>query len=257
MVPHAFGQSGGGGVSEAVREVAVGEAEGGAESGENARYRRRVFVIVAAIAGLAAAQVAYALAIGNRFLLKDGIDWIYDVILWLVALAVFGRGRRFESLAALGVAGVIGFATLHTGYDLWDKIVTGRRPEVWVAGWSAFTAIGLALFVVALMLRFRRADNPLIAATWLSSRNDAISTTAFAAVGFGARTHASQTPEILLDLFVMVLGVQAVIAIILRVRRDRREGAINKPPRAAGDLDGQAAGDNASSGTSTARDGFS
>jgi Co/Zn/Cd efflux system component len=248
---------GGGRVSAAAGEALTGEPIGEADGDENARYRRRVFVIVAAIAGLAAAQVAYALAIGNRFLLKDGIDWIYDVILWLVALAVFGRGRRFESLAALGIAGVIGFATLHTGYDLWDKIVTGRRPEVWVAGWSAFTAIGLALFVVALMLRFRRADNPLIAATWLSSRNDAISTTAFAAVGFGARTHASQTPEILLDLFVMALGVQAVIAIILTVRRDRRAGAINKPGDGRGDVDGQAAGDVASSDTRTVRDGFS
>lgn len=222
MVPHAFGQSGGGGVSEAVREVAVGEAEGGAESGENARYRRRVFVIVAAIAGLAAAQVAYALAIGNRFLLKDGIDWIYDVVLWAVALAVFGRGRRFEDLAALGVAGVMLVAGLHTGYDLWDKIATGRRAEIWVAGWSAFTAIGLALFVLGLMVRFRDAENPLIAATWLSSRNDAISTTAFAVVGFAARTSTSQVPEILLDLFVIGLSFQAVGAIVLKVRRDWR-----------------------------------
>ncbi|HUN12278.1 MAG TPA: hypothetical protein PLE50_08445 [Rhabdaerophilum sp.] len=189
---------------------------------EDRRYRRRVMFIVAVIAALALAQTLYALSIGNRFLLKDGIDWIYDVVLWAVALAVFGRGRRFEDLAALGVAGVMLVAGLHTGYDLWDKIATGRRAEVWVAGWSAFTAIGLALFVLGLMVRFRDAENPLIAATWLSSRNDAISTTAFAVVGFAARTSTSQVPEILLDLFVIGLSFQAVGAIVLKVRRDWR-----------------------------------
>lgn len=187
-------------------------------------YRRRVFLIVAVIASLSASQTIYALTIGNRFLLKDGIDWIYDVILWLVALAVFGRGRRFEEIAALGIGLVMLVAGAHTAYDLWDKIVTGRRAEMLVAGWSAFTAIGLALFAMALMLRFRRADNPLMTATWLSSRNDAISTTAFATVGFAARVAPSQMPEILLDIVLIGLSFQAAGAIFLSVRRDWQRG---------------------------------
>lgn len=208
------------------------------------RYRQRVLLIVGVIATLASVQTLYALQQANRFLLKDGIDWIYDVILWLVALAVFGRGRRFEELAALGVAGVMVIAGSHTAYDLWDKVVTGRRAEVWAAGWSAFSAIGLALFVLALMLRFRAAQNPLIAATWLSSRNDAISTTAFATIGFAARVSPGQMPEILLDIFLIGLNFQAAGAILLAVRRDwsRREGAGPASP------DGQARNKIASSG---------
>ena len=200
------------------------------------RYRRRVLLIVAVIATLASVQTLYALAIGNRFLLKDGIDWIYDVILWLVALAVFGRGRRFEELAALGVAGVMVIAGGHTAYDLWDKVASGRRAEVWAAGWSAFSAVGLALFVLALMLRFRAAENPLIAATWLSSRNDAISTTAFATIGFAVRVSPSQMPEILLDIVLIGLNFQAAGAILIAVRRDwnRREDSAPAAP------DGQA-----------------
>ncbi len=183
-------------------------------------YRRRVLLIVALIASLAITQSLYALHLGDRFLLKDGIDWIYDVLLWAVALAVFGRGQRFEELAALWVAGVLLVAAGHTGYDLWDKIVTGRRPEPWVAGWSAFTAIGLALYVVGLMFRFRGSDSPLIKATWLSSRNDTISTTAFAFVGLWARLSPSQWPEIVLDLVIIGLNLQAAGAIFLSVYQD-------------------------------------
>lgn len=214
-------------------------------SDEALSYRRRVMLIVAVIACLAAGQTAYALAAANRFLLKDGLDWGYDVILWLVTLAVFGRGRRFEEVAALGVGTVMVIAGSHTAYDLWDKVATGRRAEVWVAGWSALTAIGLALFVLALMLRFRKAANPLMTATWLSSRNDAISTTLFATVGFAARVAPSQGPEILLDILLIGLNFQAAGAIALAVRRDWRErnGPAAPPP------DGQARNKIASSET--------
>lgn len=183
-------------------------------------YRRRVLLIVSVIAGLAISQSLYALWLGDRFLLKDGLDWGYDVALWIVALAVFGRGQKFEDIAALWVAGVLLVAAGHTGYDLWDKIVTGRRPQPWVAGWSAFTAIGLALFVLALMLRFRGSENPLVKATWLSSRNDTISTTCFAFVGLWARLNPSQWPEIILDCVMIGLGLQAAGAILLTVYRD-------------------------------------
>lgn len=184
------------------------------------RYRRRVLTIVVLIAGLAVAQTAYALTIGDRFLLKDAIDWAYDVVLWLVAFSVFGRGRKAEDAAALAVGLVMLIAGAHTGYDLWDKIEIGRRAGAWVAGWSAFTAIALALFVLALMLRFRLSGNPLVAATWLAARNDAISTTGFAGIGLAARSHPAQWPEILLDLVVIALSLQAFAAILRSIVRD-------------------------------------
>lgn len=187
---------------------------------EDRRYKRRVLLIVAIIAALAVTQSAYALWLGDRYLLKDGLDWVYDVALWIVALLVFGRGQRFEELAAVWVGGVLLVAAAHTGYDLWDKIVTGRRPQPWVAGWSAFTAIGLALFVLGLMLRFRNSDNPLVKATWLSSRNDTVSTTAFAVVGLWARLNPSQGPEIVLDCVIIGLNLQAAGAIFLAVYQD-------------------------------------
>ena len=147
-------------------------------------YRIAVLIIVTVIGALCAGQSLYALIIGNRFLLKDALDWGYDVVLWLVALWAFGRGAGPERLAALAVALVMLVAGFHTAYDLWDKIVTGRRPELWVAGWSSFTMIAVALLLLALMLRFRRATNTLIAATWLSSRNSIIITLGFAAMSF-------------------------------------------------------------------------
>lgn len=182
-------------------------------------YKRAVLIIVWVISMLCVCQSLYALLIGNRFLLKDALDWGYDVVLWLVALWAFGRGEGPERLAALAIALVMAVAGLHTGYDLWDKIVTGRRPELWVAGWSSFTMIGVALLLLALMLRFRRARNTLIAATWLSSRNSIIITLGFAAMSFFARSQSAQIYEIALDGLAIALSFQSVYAILSRVLR--------------------------------------
>lgn len=180
-------------------------------------YVRAVTIIVSAILLIAVPQILYAWSIGNRFLIKDGFDWSYDVVLWCVALACFGRGLKAENLAALAIAGVMFVAGCHTAYDLWDKIATGRRPELWVAGWSSFTMVFIALLLLVVMWRFRKSQNALVAATWLSSRNSIIVTLGFAAVNLVARTRESQWPEIGLDLLGIALSFQAVYAILTKL----------------------------------------
>ncbi|MCA3599656.1 MAG: hypothetical protein IOC58_01910 [Methylobacterium sp.] len=185
---------------------------------EHRAYVRAVKIIISAILMIAVPQIVYAWAIGNRFLIKDGFDWSYDVVLWGVALACFGRSLRAENLAALAIAGVMFVAGCHTAYDLWHKIVTGRRPEFWVAGWSSFTMVSIALLLLGVMWRFRKSENALVAATWLSSRNSIIITLCFAAISLFARTRDSQGAEIALDLLAIGLSFQAVYAILTKLR---------------------------------------
>ena len=88
-----------------------------------------------------------------------------------------------------------------------------RPIEIWTLGFAAASAIVIALLVIAALWRFRREANPVIKATWLSSRNDAISTTGFALVGLAARVAPVRWPEYLFDLFVAGLAFQATWAI--------------------------------------------
>jgi divalent metal cation (Fe/Co/Zn/Cd) transporter len=185
---------------------------------ERRAYSRAVMIIMAAILLIAVPQIIYALSIGNRFLMKDGFDWSYDVVLWGLALACLGRGMRAENFAALAVAAVMFVAGCHTAYDLWDKIATGRRPEFWVAGWSSFTMVFIALLLLTTMLRFRKSQNVLIAATWLSSRNSIIITLCFAAMSLFARTRSTQGFEIALEGLAIFLSFQAVYAILTKLR---------------------------------------
>lgn len=192
------------------------DAEAGAAATSPAIARAYTLTIWGIALGIliqAVSTVAWALAIGNTQLFKDGVDWVYDVALYGIAALIFGRDARAERLAAIAIGAILAVAGLHTLYDLWDKVVRPRPIEVWTLGFAAASAIVIALLVIAALWRFRREDNPVIKATWLSSRNDAISTTGFALVGLAARVAPVRWPEYLFDLVVAGLCFQATWAI--------------------------------------------
>lgn len=184
-------------------------------------YTLTIWGIALGILLFASGVVAVALWLGNPQLFKDGVDWIYDVLLYGIAALVFGRDARAEKLAALAIGAVMAAAGLHTLYDLHDKIGNPRPIEVWALGFSAASAVAIAILIVGLLWRFRREANPVIKATWLSSRNDVISTTGFALLGLLARLAPVRWPEYLFDLLVAGLCFQATWAIVRSVRKAR------------------------------------
>ena len=191
---------------------------------EGRAYKRIIWAIALSLLAFGAAQCLWALSIGSRQLLKDGLDWAYDVALYGIAAFVFGRGAAIERLSALVIAAVLGVAGLHTLYDLWDKVANPRPIEILTIGFSAGSAIIIAYLVVGALWRFRQNDNPLIRATWLSSRNDAISTTLFAILVMATRLAPVRWPEYALDVVVAGISFQASWAIVRAERRDRRRG---------------------------------
>lgn len=185
-------------------------------------YRLTIWLIAAGILAFAAAQGAWAWAIGSAQLLKDAVDWVYDVALYAIAAAVFGRGARAEQACALAIGAILLAAGLHTLYDLWDKALNPRPIEVLTIGFSAASAALIGYVVLGALWRFRHDGNPLIRATWISARNAAISTTVFSAATFLTRTATSRWPEYALDLFGAALLFQGAGAIALATWRDRR-----------------------------------
>ena len=192
-------------------------------------YKRTMIAITAMILVLALAQGAFALQAGSRQLLKDAADWGYDVALYGIAALVFGRGAKSERAAALAVAAILAAAGLHTLYDLWDKIANPRPIEAAAIGFSAASAIAVGVVVLLALLRFRADPNPLVRATWLTARNDAIATFGYALLSLATRLAPLRGPEYALDLLGAGLCAQASLAIVLSTVRDRRERGEEAP----------------------------
>jgi Co/Zn/Cd efflux system component len=198
-------------------------AAGDAERPEARAFRVAIFAIAGGIFLFAAAETAFAFAIGNRQLVADGVDWIYDVALYALAAAVFGRGRKAEDIAAMLIAAIMFAAGCATLYDLWDKIVDPRPIEPFVLGFSAVSAFIVGVLAAAALWRFRHSGNSLITATWLSSRNDAIKQIFSSALSFSTRGYPERWPEYALDLFSALLAFQAAWAVVAQERRKRAE----------------------------------
>lgn len=204
---------------------------GGGRTDAAAEPWRRPYAVVlwtipAAILALEIFTVVWALRIESRQLMKDGLDWSYDVALYGVVALIFGRGARAEQIAAAFVGVVMFVAGAHTLWDLWDKIVAPRPIDPFVLGFSAGSAILVALAIVAAILPFRRYDNPVVLATWLSSRNDAISTTLYSLLNLAARvTPDLRWPEWGLDLLAAGLAFHASWAVAASILKERRRAA--------------------------------
>ena len=196
---------------------------------EDRFYRLTIWLITGGIFLFACVVVAVALGNGNRQLLKDGLDWGYDVAIYGVAALVFGRGKLAERYGALAVAAIWLVAGLHTLYDLSDKYLDPRPIEPWALSFSAVSAVVIALLIVAALFRFRHSVNDVVAATWISSRNDVISTVVYSSVSLAARLFPLRWPEYALDLFSAALAFQAAYAIVRKVRAAATSGMPSGP----------------------------
>jgi len=85
------------------------------------------------------------------------------------------------------------------------------------------SATVIAYLVLGAQWRFRDNPNPLIQATWLSSRNDAISTTFASLLIMLLRLAPVRWPEYVSDLIFAGLSFQATWAILQAERRSLRE----------------------------------
>jgi Co/Zn/Cd efflux system component len=187
---------------------------------EDRKYVITIRTIAIGIFLFAAGEVGYALTIGSSFLVKDGMDWIYDVLLYGMAAIIFGQGARAERVAALLGAAIMFVSIGETAYDMVSKIVAPRHIEPLQLGFSALSTVAIVLFVAIALLPFRMSRNPLIETTWLSARNDAIFASIYASVQFAVRMAPIRAPELALDALSVLLTLQATYVIIREVRSD-------------------------------------
>ena len=156
--------------------------------------------IAALVLAICVGETLYGLMLDSRFLLRDGLEWGYDVVIYGTAALAFGRGLRAERYA--------GFA--------------------------------LAWVLVAMLWRFRDSRHPVIEATWLSARNDAVTSTLYALAMMAARLEPVSWPQMAVDSISAILCLQAGGQILRDLLRADAP-ACNEEPVYAGEKEGEKA----------------
>jgi len=185
-------------------------------------YKRVMWTIAASILAYGTLQCALALAIGSTQLLEDGLDWAYGVALCGIAAFVFGRGVRIERLSALVIAFILAVGGAHTLYALWAAIQDPRPDEPLTFAISTVSSVVIAFSVIAALWRFRHDPNPLVQATWLSSRSDAIASVLSAVTAVALKQLPVRWPEHVIDVVLAGICFQAAWAILQTELREQR-----------------------------------
>ena len=184
-------------------------------------YRRTIAAITAIVVAIGFGETAYGLAVDSRYLIRDGLEWSYDVVIYAIAAVAFGRGERAERLAAYALALVLLFAGVVAIWQVWLAFI--EPPEVDPVGnlVASLLVIAETWAVVGLLWRFRAARHPVIEATWLSARNDAVTSTLYALVMMAARSMPLTGPQMIVDAISAILCLQAGARILRELTRGK------------------------------------
>ena len=172
-------------------------------------YRWTIVAIGAVVLVICVSETLYGFVIQSRFLIRDGLEWGYDVAIYAVAAVAFGRGPMAERTAAVFLAGVLITAGLVTVWQIWRTFVDPPEVEVFGITLSGLLIMGEALAVALALWRFRLSANPVIEATWLSARNDAVTSSLYALVMMAARLYPAGWPQMAVDGVSAILCLQA------------------------------------------------
>jgi hypothetical protein len=177
-------------------------------------YHRTIMGIAALVLVIGVSETLYGLMLDSRFLLRDGLEWGYDVVIYATAAAAFGRGQRAERYAGLALALVLLGAGFVTIWQIWRTFVDPPEVEAFGITLAGGLIIAESWALVALLWRFRHSRHPVIEATWLSSRNDAFTGTLYALVMIAARLEPVSWPQMAVDAISAILCLQAGVQIL-------------------------------------------
>ena len=185
-------------------------------------YNRTIIMIAAMVLAIGVGETTYGFATDSRFLIRDGLEWSYDVVIYATAAAAFGRGARAERWAAFALALVLLGAGLVTIWQIWRAFVDPPEVESVSITIAGLLIIAEAWAVVGLLWRFRRSNHPVIEATWLSARNDAATSTLYALVMMAARFAPDTWPQMAVDVISAILCLQAGVQILRELMRSKQ-----------------------------------
>ena len=172
-------------------------------------YHRTIVAIAALVLAICMGETLYGLMLGSRFLLRDGLEWGYDVVIYVTAALAFRRGPRAERYAGFALAFVLLGAGCVTIWQIWRAFVDPPEVEAFAITLSGALIVLEAWVLVAMLWRFRRSHHPVIEATWLSARNDALTSTLFALAMMAARLEPVSWPQMAVDSISAILCLQA------------------------------------------------
>lgn len=202
--------------------------EGSAAAHNDPRWRRVLWIALAANAAMFVVEIAAGVAADSRSLQADALDFFGDAANYAISLGVAGMALAWRARAALlKAASMLGFGLWVIGYALYG-LVAGAEPHAQTMGLIGTLALLVNVAVAALLFRYRTGDANM-RSVWLCSRNDAIGNLAVLAAAFGVFGTGQAWPDLLVAAIMAGLAIWGSAQVFAHARSELR---LARPARA-------------------------
>lgn len=184
------------------------------ESGDKRQRRSLVWVlgINAFMFGVAALAALFA---GSSSLLSGSIDNLGDALTYALSLWAVSRGSRAKARVSLFKGGLILLAALAVTVHLAYKITHPAVPVFELMGLMSLAGLAANLACLLILNRHRGEDINMDS-VWECARNDVIENLTVLAAALGVWLTASQWPDTLLAVALVILLYRSAFRIIRR-----------------------------------------
>ena len=147
--------------------------------------------------------------IASVSLFADSIDFLEDSLLNILIFFAFYWSKSKQRIVAHFVAITLLIPMIATVYTIWKKTTIGGVPDPIDMGVTAFGALMVNVFCALLLNAYKRKDNPLFLAAFLSARNDALINVSVMVAGLITFYTNSYVPDLLVGIFIAYINIDA------------------------------------------------
>ncbi|GGD96686.1 cobalt transporter [Tsuneonella deserti] len=185
------------------------------------RWRRALWIALILNAGMFGLEIVAGLTADSRALMADAIDFLGDSGNYALSLAVASMALAWRARAAVvKAATMLVFGLSVVGVTAWSALF-GTSPQAETMGLVGLLALGVNVFVAAILYRFRAGDSNM-RSVWICSRNDAIGNLAVMLAALGVFGTGQAWPDLLVASIMAVLAVWGSISIFRQARDELR-----------------------------------
>jgi Co/Zn/Cd efflux system component len=176
-------------------------------------YVRTIWTVAVLTVAIGCAEAVYGYVSGSKLLLKDGVEWGYGTVIYAISALSYGRTQVAESRAGVLIAIVLAIGGCQGAYEVITEFMVQEPDDA--AGLTASSVLSVlgALVVAGLLFRFRRSHDPVVEGSWLSARNDIITSGLDALVTFSMTLITAKWPRTAVDVVGVALAFQAAFVV--------------------------------------------
>lgn len=183
------------------------------------RWRRVLWLALAANAAMFAVEIGAGIAADSRVLLADALDFLGDAANYAISLGVAGMALAWRARAALvKAATMLVFGLWVLGYAVYG-LLAGASPEAETMGLVGTLALVVNVAVALMLFRFREGDANR-RSVWICSRNDAIGNLAVLVAALGVFGTGQAWPDLFVATIMAGLAIWGSTEVFVQVRRE-------------------------------------